>query len=282
MRRVCLLLLAMALCPLVLFGQRTTATISGAVTDPSGAVVPNAKVTATNTATGAVSRVNANSSGFYVISSLQPGPYHLEVAGTGFQSYEQTGIILHVAEEVSVNIALKLGSSTQKITVTGAAPLVNTRDQTVSTAVTPQFTEQMPLNGRNILQLMQLAPDTSLFRGTTYANQIAVRPEAAAGYVNASQEDRANSTAFYLDGGLNMDTYTNVANVFPNPDAVQEFTYETNSYNAKYAGLVGGVVSAVTRGGTNQVHGTAFEYVRNGILNARNFFSTTHDTLNRN
>jgi hypothetical protein len=283
MRRLQSVAFFLLLFPSLLLAQRgTTGTISGAVTDPSGAVVPNGQVTATNTATGVKTSVNANASGFYSITNLEPGPYQLDVVVAGFESFEQTGIVLQVNGDVTVNVSLKVGSSTEKVTVTGEAPLVNTRDQTLSTAITPQLTEQLPLNGRNILQLMALAPDTSLHEGTSYANQSATRPESASGFVTASGASRENSTTFYLNGGLNMDSYTQVANVFPNPDAVQEFTYETNSYNAKYGGLGGGVVNAVTRGGTNQFHGTAFEYLRNGALNGRNFFSADQDTLKRN
>ncbi len=284
MRNVFVYLLIVALFPAVLFGQRTTGAISGAVTDPSGAVVPNAKVTATNTGTGTPTSVNTNVSGFYSIPNLEPGPYRLNVAVAGFESFEQTGIVLQVGGDLTVNVALKVGLSTETVTVTSQAPLVNTRDQTLSFAITPQFTEQLPLNGRNVLQLMALAPDTSAAGGnaTQYANQSATRPESASGFVTASGESRENSTTFYLNGGLNMDSYTQVSNVFPNPDAVQEFTYETNSYNAKYGGMGGGVVNAVTRGGTNQFHGSAFEYVRNGVLNGRNFFAADQDTLKRN
>lgn len=103
-----------------------------------------------------------------------------------------------------------------------------------------------------------------------------------AGFVTASGEARENTTAFYLDGGLNEDTYTDVANVFPNPDAIQEFTVETNSYNAKFAGRGGAIVNAITKGGTNRIHGSAFEYLRNGDANASNYFSTLPDTLKRN
>ncbi len=281
MRHLFLCLLLVALSPLVLFGQRTAATLSGTVTDPSGAVVPNAKVTATSTSTGAATSAIANASGFYVIPNLQPGPYKLDVAAAGFQSYEQTGIVLQTGMEMGVNVSLKLGSSIEKVTVTGQSPLVNTRDQTLSTAITPQFTEQLPLNGRNILLLMTLAPDSSQSAGSSQT-QLANRPEAKEALTTASGESRGDSTTYYLNGGLNMDTYTLMANVFPNPDAVQEFTYDTNSYSAKYGGLGGGVVSAITRGGTNQVHGSAFEYLRNGAANARNFFSATHDNMNRN
>lgn len=268
--------------PALLFGQVTTASISGTVTDPSGAVVPKSRVTAIATSTGTSTNAETNAQGFYVISHLQPGAYRLQVSKTGFQSYIRTGITLQVGQAASVNITLKVGSSTQHVTVSGQPALVNTRNQTVSYAITPQFTEDIPLNGRNVLQLVSLAPDTSTHAGTNYANQGATRPDASAGFVTASGEARSNTTTFYLNGGLDEDTYTDVVNVMPNPDAVQEFTVDTNSYNAKYGGMGGGIVDAVTKSGTNHFHGSAFEYVRNGSLNARNFFSAKQDTLKRN
>lgn len=266
------------------FGQRTAASISGVVRDPSGAVVPGARVTAIQVSTGAHTAAQSNANGFYVIPNLQPSGYRLLVEKAGFEAFEQTGITLVVGQAASVNVTLTLGKPTQRITVSGQPPLVDTRTQTLSYAITPQFTEQLPLNGRNILQLIALAPDTSAYGGAgpEYANQSATNPASSAGFVMASGSSRENSTTFYLNGSLNMDTYTQVANVFPNPDAVQEFTFDTNSYNAKFGGLGGGIVDAVTRGGTNQFHGSAFEYVRNGALNARNFFSASQDTLKRN
>jgi hypothetical protein len=268
--------------PVLLWGQRTAAGISGVVTDSSGAVVPGAKITATNTDTGVSTSAETNPTGFYLISALEPGPYRLGADKTGFQAYVQKGVSLQAGQAVTLNVALTVGSTAEQVVVSGAAPLVNTREQTVSYAITPAFTEQLPLNGRNILQLMSVAPDTGVHSGTNYVNQSDTRPEAAQAFVTASGAGRADTTAFYLNGGLNMDTYTLAANVFPNPDAIQEFTFETNSSNAKYGGLGGGIVNAVTRGGTNQIHGTAYEYLRNGVLNGRNFFAAKHDTLNRN
>ncbi len=264
-------------------GQRTSASISGVVTDPSGALVAGANVTVTQVATAAPATVRTGAEGFYVLSNLQPGAYRLRIEVAGFQSYERTGITLQVGQAATVNVTLQLGSPSEAVTVTAEPALVDTRTQTVSFAITPQFTEEIPLNGRNVLQLMALAPDTSEHQGTNYSNQLATRPEtAASGFITASGESRENSTTFYLDGGLNEDTYTAVSNIFPNPDAIQEFTFETNSYNAKYGGRGGGIVNAVTRSGSNQIHGTAYEYLRNGNLNARNFFAADHDTLNRN
>jgi hypothetical protein len=145
---------------------------------------------------------------------------------------------------------------------------------------------ELPLNGRDVLQLLTLSPEVSPAVGPAVGNsyaQYAARPEVRSYLVSASG-GRGNSTAFYLDGGLNEDPYTQVANVFPNPDAIQEFNFQTNSYSAKFAGLGGGVVNAVTRSGTNQFHGTVYEFVRNHALNARNYFAplNSDDGLKRN
>ena len=120
-----------------------------------------------------------------------------------------------------------------------------------------------------------------LFRRRGTFNQAATRPETAGELISASG-GRGNSTTFVLDGGIHEDPYTEVANVLPNPDAVQEFSYQTNNYGAKFAGRGGGVVNVVTRSGSNELHGSLFEYLRNGEMNARNFFAATNDGLKRN
>ena len=142
------------------------------------------------------------------------------------------------------------------------------------------MTGELPLNGRNVLQLMKLAPDVSPGGSRCFA-QGASRPESTVTFVSASGA-RSNETAFYLDGGINEDPYTEIANIFPNPDAIQEFSVQTNSYSAKFGGRGGGVVNAATRSGANQFHGSAFEFFRNYDLNARNFFASTTDGLKRN
>ncbi len=265
--------------------QRSASSLSGTVTDQSGAIIPAARLTATEVATAVSTTVQTNGQGYYLIPNLQPGTYTLRAEKASFEGYERTGIVLQVGQPATIDVTMMAGAASQQVTVTGALPLVNTSDQTVSFAITPQFTEEMPLNDRQALQLVALAPDTSSHNpaANNYSNQISTRPEtAAAGFNTASGEARENSTAFFLDGGLNEDAYTDVANVFPNPDAIQEFTVETNSYNAKFGGRGGAVVNAVTKGGTNSIHGSAFEYLRNNYVNATDFFATTPDTLKRN
>jgi len=267
------------------YGQRTSANISGVVTDPSGAVIPGAHATIIDANTGTTTGAQANDQGVYVISNLQPGAYSLRVEAPGFQGVEQKGIVIQVGQFMTVNVAMKMGTEIQQVVVTTQPALVGTNSQTVSYAITPQLTGQLPLNGRNVLQLLALAPDASAHNpaADNYSNEMATRPETAgSGFVTASGEARENSTTYYLDGGLDEDTYTDVANVFPNPDAVEEFTVDTNSYNAKFGGRGGAVVNAVTRGGTNNIHGSLFEYLRNGYVNASNYFATSPDTLKRN
>ena len=279
-RSFILKVLLVALLPAAAFAQRTSATISGTLTDPTGALVPGAQVSATETSTGAVSRGEANSDGFYVLTSLSPGTYSLKIEKQGFQTYVAESIVVQVNRPVTINATLQVGATNQTVTVASQAEQVNLRSQTVSYEVTTQMVTQLPLNGRNILQLMTLAPDAGPTQSSGY-QQGASRPENANVYVGASG-GRGDSTAFYLDGGLNEDALTEVANIFPNPDAIQEFSFETNNYSAKFGGRGGGVMNAVTRGGTNLFHGAIFEFLRNSDLNARNFFAPSQDGLKRN
>lgn len=263
-----------------LFAQRTAASLSGTVTDPSGAVVPGATVTVINSSTGATATAKSNASGFYIMPNLDPGTYRLRVENTGFQRYIQNGILLQVNRATNVNARLKLGSSTQTVTITGQGSQVNVRSGTQAYEISAQMATELPLNGRNVQQLMLLAPDATQGNSTYFA-QGATRPDSEV-FVSASG-GQGNTTTFYLDGGLDLDPYTNVANILPNPDAIQEFSYQTNSFNAKFAGAGGGVMNVVTKSGTNRLHGTLFDFIRNGALfDARNFFAPTTDLLKWN
>src|SRR5258708_1809446 len=262
------------------YGQRNTAAVSGTTTDPTGAVIPAAQVTAVQTSTGTTTRTQSNENGFYQLLNLSPGTYSLRAEHAGFQAYVQESIVLQVDQSATVNIGLKVGSEADSVTVTEEPPLVDVRTQTLTTVITPQMARELPLNGRNVLQLMALAPDVSP-GGSRCFGQGASRPESRVTFVSASGA-RSNETAFYLDGGINEDPYTEIANIFPNPDAIQEFSVQTNSYSAKFGGRGGGVVNAATRSGGNDFHGSAFEFLRNHVLNARNFFASSDDGLKRN
>jgi hypothetical protein len=280
-----LALVALALfVPVLSYAQRTTANMSGTVLDPSGAIVAGAKITVTETATNTASTAVTSQTGFYVITNLAPGNYTLRVEQTGFEEVVEKDIVLVVDQPTTINVSLKVGSASDVVTVEGQASQVDVRSPTLSTEITPEMARELPLNGRNILQLLTLSPDVAPAAGNAAQgsfNQYATRPEVGTLLVSASG-GRGNSTAFYLDGGLNEDPFTQVANIFPNPDAIQEFSFQTNNYSAKFAGRGGGVVNAVTRSGSNELHGTAFEFVRNNALNARNYFAPTDDGLKRN
>jgi Carboxypeptidase regulatory-like domain len=273
--------LAMALLtPAPLFAQRTAATLSGTVTDSSGAVMPQATVIATEISTRTAARTESNDGGFYVLAGLAPGNYQVQVEKPGYEKYIQEGVVLEVALTTSVNVQLRVGSVSQSVVVTGQGGQVNLSSPTQSYEITAQMSQQLPLDGRNVLQLTQLAPDATLGNSTIFAQGF-TRPESQV-FTSASG-GQGNTTAYYLDGGLNQDPYTNVANIFPNPDSLQEFSYETNTYSAKFGGSGGGVMNAETRGGTNQFHGALFEFLRNGpIFDAKNYFSTTSDLLKWN
>jgi hypothetical protein len=280
MRRLCVLLLVSLLSPGLLWCQRVAARLSGTVTDPSGAVVSGAELKATQISTGATYNASCDASGFYVLSNLAPDTYRLEVHKPGFKTQIQSDIILRVDEAVTVNVALQVGAETQTVNITTTASQVDTVSSTISTQVTPEMATQLPLNGRNIMQLMTVAPDTGPSNGSGYNQPGSSNPNANV-FVSASG-GRGDSVNFLLDGAANEDNYTNIASAYPNPDAIQEFSFETNNYSAKYGGRGGGVMNAVTKSGSNQFHGTAFEFLRYFSLNARNYFAPTQDGLKRN
>ncbi len=259
--------------------QRATVSVAGQVRDSSNAAVPGAKVVVRNQSTAVERAVASNSEGFYVVSALQAGSYSISVSHEGFQVYNVSDLLLQVDQQATVNVELKVGSVSDTVRVVADAAAVELRTATLNTVVNQKMMTDLPLNGRNVLQLMNLTPGTLSASGTW--NQSSTRPEAASQLISASG-GRGNSTAIVMDGGLNEDPYTEVANVLPNPDAVQEFSFQTNNYGAKFAGRGGGVVNVVTKSGSNEFHGSVFEYVRNASLNARNFFARTDDGLKRN
>lgn len=270
----------MSLTQASLYAQLTSATITGQITDSSKSAIPGASVVAVDSATGATFKTTSNGEGNYVLTNLSPDTYRLTVSMSGFQTNTHENLIVRVGEQATVDIALQVGASTESITVEASSVAVNLQSPTVSTVIDNTMTKELPLNGRNVLQLAQLSPDSGPTSPGPY-NQGASRPDLSNAYVGISG-GRGDSTAFYLDGALNEDVLTQIANVFPNPDAIQEFSLDTSTFSAKFAGLGGGVMNVVTRGGENKFHGTAFEFLRNSALNGRNYFQATQDGLKRN
>jgi len=248
--------------------QTTTGSITGVVRDAGGGVVPGATVTATHAGTNAQQSAQSGDAGLYVLSGLPVGRYTVTAELSGFQTFRHPDVLVRVNEDIRLDIALRVGAITETVLVTGLARTVDTISGTLRTVVDQQRIEQLPLNGRNPTQLMQLVagvvPDrTDLLSGATYPG---VQPVSSSGA-------RGNATNYVLDGGSNNDHYSNAPNPMPNPDALQEFSVQTNSFSAEYGRNVGAIVNAVTRAGTNEFHGLGFGYFRHYKFNATNFFT---------
>ncbi len=265
---------------LVLHAADSTATVRGSVFDQTQAAVPDVNLQMTHLGTRLKRSVASDALGNYIFPQLPIGSYRLEATKAGFRRYLQTGIDLTVNAEVTLNVSLQLGAPDQSITVTGEASLVNTQTAMVRQLISGDQIDKLPLNGRNVLQLTLLTGGV-LDTGGSSANQGFIHQNARV-YPSASG-GRADSMNFILDGSTNNDRYTNVSLPFPNPDAVAEFSFLTNSFSAEYGAALGGVVNAVSKSGTNELHGSAFEYLRNSKLNASNFFTPgVSDRLKRN
>lgn len=266
---------------LLVHAQTETATVSGRITDPAGAVIPHAEVQATNIATNVTTRTSTSSSGVYVLPNLGPGEYRLTVRNVGFKEILRTGLVLHVQDTISQNFEMEIGSVQETVTVTGGAPLVNTDSAVVGTVVDRQFVENMPLNGRSFQSLITLTPGTVL-TATSYNNQ---------GQFSANGQ-RTDTNYFSVDGvsanvGVAAGNPTNqsAAGALPalsvsggtatlvSLDAMQEFRIQTSTFAPEFGRTPGAQISIATRSGTNSFHGTAFEYFRNSALDATDWFA---------
>lgn len=256
------------------------AQIHGVVQDSTGAVVPGASIQATQTDTGRVQSTVSGSDGGYVLPGLPVGSYSLTATAPGFSKHIQTGIVLQVGQNVLVNIALNVGSVSQEVRVSANAAMVQTQSTAVSSVIDQRRIVDLPLNGRQATDLIALtggaaSPPNAASRDVTshdYVNSLAI--SVSGGQINGNN--------YLLDGGDNNDSHSNINMPFPFPDALQEFSVQTNGISARYGLHPGSVVNAVTKSGTNSIHGDLFEFLRNGDFNARNYFATKQDNLHRN
>jgi hypothetical protein len=249
--------------------------ISGATKDPSGAVVPQVEVTATQTDTGIKRTVLTNEAGEFVIPNLQIGPYRIEARKAGFRNYVQTGIQLLVDSNPVIPITLGVGEVTQTVEVQANASLVETQKLGVGTVMETQRILDLPLNGRtptDLIPLIGAAVQTG--QSVPWSMQTGVTISVAGGV--------SFGMYYALDGAPHMNMYDSTNLPLPFPDALQEFKVETSAQNAQAGMHSGAQVNSVTMSGTNTFHGDAFQFFRNGDMNARNFFSAAQDTLKRN
>jgi hypothetical protein len=252
----------------------------GIVTDTTGAAVAGAKVTATETDTGLSRSVNSGTEGFYTVPSLRPTVYKITVEAPGCRQFTQEGITLEADQKVTVNFKLVVGTVTETIDVNASATEVNTVSGTLSQVVDTARVMELPLNGRNPADLAYTVAGT-VTAPLTGADQGSGKtfPEAVTVSGNGTRQNEAN---FLFDGGNNIDAFSYINAPFPFPDAVQEFSVQTSNFDAEHGMSAGPVISVVTKSGTNKLHGDLFEFVRNGIFDARNFFASTVDPLKRN
>ena len=258
--------------------QVTSATIVGTITDTSGAALPGATVTARNVDTGFTRTVPTNESGAYRLEFLPIGSYTVEVTLSGFKTSTRSGIVLNVNDTAKVDATLALGGVAETVNVEADTPAVNTSTSDISKTIDAAAIQSLPLVDRNVYTLLDLTPGVQ-----SNNNGVATASSGTSGLVLGFPEQRTlinggadggtGSVNYYLDGGINMTGLRNTGNILPNPDAIQEFKVQTNSYNAEYGRFSSGIINVVTKSGTNRYKGSVFEYVRDGKMNAKEWGS---------
>jgi len=251
---------------------QTTADLYGTVRDQSGAPVPDATVTLANLQTGFTESRKTSIAGAYALLYLPIGKYQLAVEKNGFRKYVQTGITFAVNDKVTLDVALELGQLSSSVTVRDSAPLVEAQTGTLRGLVDNQRMLNLPLNGRDMTALVAIQAGAIKGDDRGYDEGVAYQVNGA----------RQNGVYYLLDSGYNTDTYRNYSGAFPNPDAIEEFSVQRSNFSAEYSNATGAVVSVVTKSGTNEFHGSMFEFLRNRDLNARNFFEAQRDSLKQN
>jgi hypothetical protein len=287
---VCSLVLAFIFLTSVSNAQTGSASVSGRVVDASEAAVPDAKVDITNTDTNATLSTMTNKEGLYNFPNLTPGPYRLTVSKTGFKTVTKVGLVLHLQDAIAQNLQLPLGSMTESVTVTAEGININTTDGSVSTVVDRNYVENMPLNGRSLQSLILLTPGVTNVTPQTgaltgYAGEFNVNGQRSdANYYTVDGVSANTATYRYAYGTIGstgsvpaesaLGTTQNLVSL----DSLQEFRVESSSYSAEYGRKPGGQFTFQTRSGTNQYHGTGFDYLRNSVFDANNWFNN-YDAL---
>jgi len=257
--------------------QVTGATLSGTITDSSGGVLPNSQLVITNVATGVTTRVTTNSDGFYTAANLLPGEYNVTISAKGYTTEERTGISLTVAAQQVFDLTLRVGSATTEVmVVTAEAPAVQLNSSDISAVVNATTVRELPLNGRSWTDLATLQPGVNRIQTQPDFAQGTDRGNRGFGQQLTISGARPQQNNYRLDG-VSLNDYANgapgsVLGGSLGVDAIQEFSVLTSNYSAEYGKTSGGVVNAITRSGTNQIHGSAYEFLRNSALDSKNYF----------
>src|SRR5215467_5241573 len=252
----------------VALSQQITGSIRGAVTDPCGAVVEGATVTATQDETGLTRTASTDRTGAYLLLELPVGHYQLQIVRSGFQTYIQQGITLNVNETATVSVGLRVGTGSEKIQVSADADLIQSSNTTLGTVVSEREVLDLPLNGRNFTQLGLLQPGVvPLTPGLKEAGS-----SLREGQAYAVNGQRPESNNFLIDGANNFNGVDGGFVLKPPVDAISEFRIITHSANAEFGNALGSTTNIITRSGTNQVHGALWEFLRNDAVDANNYF----------
>jgi len=267
----------------VAHAQVTGATLSGTVTDPSGGVVPNATVSAVNTTTAISRDVTTDSAGLYTVPNLVPGPYDIRVSAAGFSTSVQSGLTLAVGQQLQLNFSMKVGATNTPVQVTEAAPQIDLTSSAVTGQVESETVRELPLNGRDWTSLAQLQPGVKGIE-TQMAFATSARGNRGFGGEMTVSGQRSTFNNYRIDG-VTVNDYAmaepgNVIGIVLGVDAIQEFSVLTSGYPAEYGRATGGVVNAISRSGTNQFHGSVYEFLRNSALDARPYFTRVTNAPN--
>jgi len=252
--------------------------VSGVVTDSSGASIAGAQLVLTQTGTGLVRSTQSDADGSYTFPDLPTGNYQIEVKKDGFKNYLQQNITLEVGSNPTVDIILQVGAVDQQVTVSAEAAMVETHSNIIGQVVNQQQVVELPLNGRDPMQLLTLTPGAQVNNIGQFNNLLSFPSQYTVAFVGTNP----GAGTYLLDGGNSGDIQELSAFPLPLPDALQEFKVDLTAVPAEYGMHSSATVNAVTKSGTNQFHGDAFEFVRNGLFNARSFFAPVRDPLKRN
>jgi Carboxypeptidase regulatory-like domain len=258
----------------LLNAQSTNASLTGRITDSSKSVVPNALVVAINTGTRVHYETVTNATGSYYVTDLPPGTYRIEVEKVGFKVVIKSNLILHVQDALEINFEMVLGSASESVTVRGGVLPLDTESSTIGTVVEQRKVNELPLNGRNVFNLIELAASV-VPQGSSTGTPVGVNPFGWGNYqVNGSF---GNESAEFLDGQPLNIGYINLPVLIPTQDSIQEFRVQTSNLGPEWGKFAGGVTNLSTKAGASSIHGEAYEYLRNKIFNANDFFLNAVD-----
>ena len=269
--------LAFVLFTFALAWASITGSISGVVTDKSGAVISGASVIATNTLTGVLTTQKTDAKGFYNLPTLAVGTYDLEITQAGFKTYRQTGLVIDANSALRVDAILAVGAINEKIEVRTNAAQVETQSTQMGEVIEGTKMTSVPLNGRSFIDLLALQPGVSPYQNDDTTSGVGVDPTTVSGdQTNGTQSvngGRLGSNGFMVNGADAQEGVHNGAAIIPNLDSISEFRIITNNFNAEYGNFSGGQINVVTKSGTNQFHGNAFDFLRNTDFDAANYFA---------